>query len=96
MPPGLPVASAVASGARAIKKAKPDLRKGMNFGDAMDAPNEGDWGVALASSDFDAVKEAGFDHVRVPMRVSAHASAVAQLGVEPRLESTTSPSTCRG
>jgi endoglucanase len=56
----------------------------MNFGDAMEAPNEGDWGVALSASDFDAVKNAGFDHVRVPMRINAHAGGVAPYAIQAR------------
>jgi endoglucanase len=58
----------------------------MNLGDAMDAPNEGEWGVALAASDFDAVKSAGFDHVRVPMRVNAHAAAAPPYAIQPRFQ----------
>jgi endoglucanase len=57
---------------RATTRATGDLRRGMNFGDAMDAPNEGDWGFVLSASDFRIVHEAGFDHVRVPMRFSTH------------------------
>jgi endoglucanase len=49
-----------------------DLKRGMNFGDAMDAPNEGDWGWTLSSSAFKTVHDAGFDHVRVPMRIASH------------------------
>src|SRR5947208_15283519 len=48
-----------------------DLKRGMNFGDAMDAPNEGEWGWTLSASDFQVVRAAGFDHVRVPMRISS-------------------------
>src|ERR1700689_5117084 len=44
-------------------RATGDLKRGMNFGDAMDAPNEGDWGWTISSSDFQAVRAAGFDHV---------------------------------
>jgi endoglucanase len=54
-------------------RATGELKRGMNFGDAMDAPNEGDWGWALSASDFSTVHAAGFDHVRVPMRISSHA-----------------------
>jgi endoglucanase len=54
-------------------RATAELKRGMNFGDAMDAPNEGDWGWALSASDFSTVRAAGFDHVRVPMRISSHA-----------------------
>ena len=71
------------SGAEATTE-QPTLRRGMNFGDAMDAPNEGEWGVALQASDFQAVKDAGFDHVRIPMRVSAHAGRQAPFAIEPR------------
>ncbi len=56
-------------------KATAELRRGISFGNAMDAPNEGDWGWTLSASDFRAVRKAGFDHVRVPMRISAHAEA---------------------
>jgi endoglucanase len=57
----------------ATTKATADLRRGISFGNAMDAPKEGDWGWTLSASDFRAVRKAGFDHVRVPMRISAHA-----------------------
>ena len=60
------------------------LRRGINFGDAMDAPNEGEWGWMFAASDFKAVREAGFDHVRVPMRISAHAGNVPPYKLEGR------------
>jgi len=66
--------------------ARPELRRGMNFGDAMEAPNEGEWGVALSASNFDAVKSAGFDHVRVPMRVTAHASVRPPYAIERRFQ----------
>jgi endoglucanase len=59
------------------------LRRGLNLGDALDAPNEGDWGVVLAASDFAAVKQAGFDHVRLPVRFSAHAAAAAPYAIQP-------------
>ncbi len=57
---------------KATTHATGQLRRGMNFGDAMDAPHEGDWGWVISAGDFRAVREAGFDHVRVPMRFSAH------------------------
>jgi endoglucanase len=60
------------------------LRRGINFGDAMDAPNEGEWGWTISSADFKTVRAAGFDHVRVPMRVSAHAAAQPPYKIESR------------
>jgi len=56
----------------------------MNFGDAMDAPNEGDWGWTLSASDFSTVRAAGFDHVRVPMRISSHADARPPYAIQGR------------
>jgi endoglucanase len=47
----------------------------MNLGDALDAPNEGEWGVTLDASDFARIHAAGFDHVRLPVRFSGHAAS---------------------
>ena len=68
----------------ATTRATPALRRGINFGDAMDAPNEGEWGWTIGAGDFRAVREAGFDHVRVPMRVSAHAARQPPYKIEGR------------
>ncbi len=70
-----------------VTKAVPDLRRGMNLADAMEAPNEGEWGVALSASDFEAVKSAGFDHVRVPMRINAHAGGAPPYAIHARFQS---------
>jgi endoglucanase len=55
----------------------------LNLGNALEAPSEGDWGVVLAATDFAAAKQAGFDHVRVPARFSAHAQKEAPYAIEP-------------
>jgi len=67
---------------RSQTHATADLKRGMNFGDAMDAPNEGEWGWTISASDFKVVREAGFDHVRVPMRISSHAGAHPPYAIE--------------
>jgi endoglucanase len=56
----------------------------MNFGDAMEAPTEGEWGVALSASNFEVVKAAGFDHVRVPMRINAHTGLAPTFEIQRR------------
>jgi endoglucanase len=61
---------------------KPELRRGMNLGNALDAPSEGAWGVVLDASDFVAVRQAGFDHVRLPVRFSAHAGTRAPYAID--------------
>src|SRR5271170_6264841 len=52
---------------------RPQLLRGINLGNALDAPHEGEWGVTLEESDFVRVRAAGFDHVRLPVRFSGHA-----------------------
>jgi endoglucanase len=54
----------------------------MNLGDALDAPSEGAWGVTLDASDFVAVRDAGFDHVRLPVRFSTHAGRSAPYAID--------------
>jgi endoglucanase len=57
----------------AATKATAGLQRGVSFGNAMEAPKEGEWGWILSAFAFATVREAGLDHVRVPMRISAHA-----------------------
>jgi endoglucanase len=59
------------------------LGKGMNFGNALESPNEGDWGVTLKAEYFKAVKDAGFDSVRIPIRWSSHALAQPPYTIDP-------------
>ncbi len=50
------------------------LGRGVNFGNALEAPKEGEWGMVLEESFFDLVKEGGFRTIRLPVRWSAHAA----------------------
>jgi endoglucanase len=68
----------------AATRATADLRRGISFGNAMEAPKEGDWGWSLSASAFRSVRAAGFDHVRVPMRISAHAGAEPPCRIDGR------------
>jgi len=49
------------------------LKRCVNLGNGLDAPSEGEWGVILGENHFSTAKAAGFDHVRLPVRFSAHA-----------------------
>jgi endoglucanase len=49
------------------------LGRGVNLGNALEAPREGEWGVVLQGEYFALIGEAGFDTVRVPIRWSSHA-----------------------
>ncbi len=58
------------------------LGRGINFGNALDAPTEGAWGVVLKASYFKAVRDAGFDTVRLPVKWSAHAKRTAPYTID--------------
>lgn len=61
----------------------PGFMRGINLGNGLDAPTEGAWGVHLSDKHFDLVKSAGLDHVRLPVRFSAHAAATAPYTIDP-------------
>lgn len=58
------------------------LGRGVNLGNALDAPNEGEWGVKLQREHFKAIKDAGFNSVRFPIRWSAHAEKNAPFKID--------------
>ncbi|MEM2930200.1 MAG: glycoside hydrolase family 5 protein [Thermoproteota archaeon] len=49
------------------------MSRGINIGNALEAPREGDWGVYIKDEYFRIIREAGFDTVRIPIKWSAHA-----------------------
>lgn len=63
------------------------LGRGVNFGNLLDAPSEGDWGWSrgkvIEESDFDLARAAGFATVRIPVRFSAHAAPTAPYAIDP-------------
>lgn len=59
------------------------LGRGVNLGNALEAPREGEWGVTLEADDFRLIAEAGFDSIRLPTRWSAHAATEAPYTIEP-------------
>ena len=59
------------------------LGRGINFGNMLEAPREGDWGLAVRDEFIRATAEAGFATVRLPVRWSNHASAAAAAAIEP-------------
>lgn len=54
--------------------AVPGLTRGVNLGNALEAPMEGSWGVVLQEEYFKVIKDAGFDFVRIPIKFSGYAS----------------------
>lgn len=63
---------------------KPPFGRGINLGNALEAPREGEWGVTLEESYFQAIKEAGFDSIRLPVRWSSHAANEAPYTIDPQ------------
>ncbi|SDW08759.1 glycoside hydrolase family 5 protein [Paenibacillus sp. CF384] len=58
------------------------LGRGVNLGNALEAPIEGQWGVILQESYFKTIKDTGFETVRVPIKWSAHAEAEAPYAID--------------
>jgi len=70
--------------------AKPDpfkmnqmLGRGVNFGNTLEAPKEGEWGVVLREEYFDLIKQAGFSSIRLPVCWGAHASFEKPFTIDP-------------
>ena len=58
------------------------FKKGINLGNRLEAPNEGDWGGSILATDFPFIARRGFDHVRIPIRFSGHALASAPYTID--------------
>lgn len=56
--------------------------RGVNFGNALEAPKEGEWGMVLEERFFDLVKQSGFSTIRLPTKWSAHASRAAPYTID--------------
>lgn len=57
------------------------LARCVNLGNALEAPNEGEWGVTLQAEYFQLIKDAGFTAIRIPIKWSGHASATAPFTI---------------
>ena len=60
-----------------------DLGRGINFGNVLDAPTEGAWGLRLSDDLFDAARASGATTVRLPVRWSNHALATRPYTIDP-------------
>ena len=58
------------------------IAKTINLGNALDAPNEGEWGVTLEAEYFQIIKSAGFSGIRLPIRWSNHTQANAPFTID--------------
>ena len=59
------------------------LGRGVNFGNMLDAPREGDWSRWVRDEDIDRVAQAGFATIRLPVRFSNHAEVAPPYRLDP-------------
>ncbi|MCJ7729020.1 MAG: glycoside hydrolase family 5 protein [Sedimentisphaerales bacterium] len=59
------------------------IGRGVSLGNALEAPNEGDWGVTLQEEYFQLIKDAGFNSIRLPVRWSIHAANEPPYTIDP-------------
>lgn len=64
------------------EEANQRLGRGINLGNALEAPSEGEWGMTLEESFFEEIKKAGFDSVRIPIRWSNHAEKESPYAID--------------
>ncbi len=55
------------------------MRRGVNLGNALEAPTEGEWGYRIEEDHLTAIADAGFDGVRLPVRWDAYANEHGSL-----------------
>ena len=83
-----------------IAQRNTQLARTVNFGNALEAPIEGAWGVTLEENYFQLVKDAGFTAIRLPVKWSAHALTTAPYTIDPtflkRVDWAVSNATSRG
>jgi endoglucanase len=60
------------------------IGRGINMGNALEAPKEGQWGLTIQPSYIQAVADAGFDSVRLPICWPAHLSATSPALIDSR------------
>lgn len=82
---GLAVWAAAPAGAENVDafRANQWLGRGVNLGNALDAPLAATWAVRLRGDYFEAIKAAGFDSVRIPVAWSLHTASQPPYAIEP-------------
>ncbi|NNC38178.1 MAG: glycoside hydrolase family 5 protein [Acidimicrobiales bacterium] len=58
------------------------VKRCMNLGNALEAPNEGDWGYRIRKRDLQIIKQAGFDTIRLPVRWDNHTANRAPYQID--------------
>jgi endoglucanase len=78
-----PMANNAAPGASANAVAMANaIGRGVNFGNMLEAPTEGAWGLTVTDDFIDKAAAAGFTAVRLPVRWSNHAGATPPFTID--------------
>jgi endoglucanase len=67
-----------------ILHADPTIHRGVNLGNALETPHEGQWGVVLQADYFSIIHRAGFDTIRVPIDWVDHAGPAPDYLIDPK------------
>jgi endoglucanase len=59
------------------------MRRAVNLGNALEAPEEGEWGYRIEAAHLAAIAAAGFDGVRLPVRWDEHMDEETPYSVDP-------------
>ncbi|MEY3548461.1 MAG: hypothetical protein RLZZ552_828, partial [Verrucomicrobiota bacterium] len=59
------------------------LGRGVNMGNSLEAPKGVSWGRTFGPEDFDRIRAAGFDSVRIPVRWADYAAKEAPFAIDP-------------
>lgn len=78
-----PVPSVISGADEHVFEQNRRLGRGINLGNALEAPSEGEWGVTLNETFFLLISSAGFDSVRIPIRWSAPADSEFPYTIDP-------------
>ena len=79
---GQPPVTAPPTTVSSIADRNRQLARTINFGNALEAPTEGAWGMTLEENYFQLVKNAGFTAIRLPIKWSAHALSAAPYAID--------------
>jgi endoglucanase len=58
------------------------VKRCMNMGNALEAPNEGEWGYSIRQQDLQKIARAGFDTIRLPVRWDTHTANRAPYAID--------------
>ncbi len=67
----------------AANAVSPSALHGVNLGNMLEAPKEGEWGMTVQEDYFPTIKAAGFTLVRVPIRWAAHVGPGPDYMIDP-------------